>query len=143
MIRLDLRYRFARWGERLTLGIIWALPRKWISWAIYRAMAHATQGPWSGEIVDFDIPVSRLLDRWERTTRYTDQQRRLIEAANAAQANRAHGPLPLKELDSPSLDRDRWERLSRYTDRQRRLIETVKSDPRGLIASQQGESRDA
>ena len=62
--RLDIPYGIMKWREKWLLRIVWALPRKWITWGIYRAMAHATTGRWGHEIVDFQMPVAKLIDRW-------------------------------------------------------------------------------
>ena len=62
--RLDIPYRIMKFREKMLLKSVWALPRNWITWAIYRAMAHATSGPWGNEVVDFQMPVAKLIDRW-------------------------------------------------------------------------------
>ena len=62
--RLDIPYRIFRLREKWLLKIVWSLPESWITWAVYRAMAKATTGPWKHEIVDFQMPVAKLIDRW-------------------------------------------------------------------------------
>lgn len=63
-LRLDLRYRWNRWCEKMVMGFVWALPRRVVMWAFMRVMAHATQGPWGNEHPD-DVTWGMALKRWE------------------------------------------------------------------------------
>ena len=46
------------------MWLAWRLPRRLVYMAVIRAWAHATQGPWSGDIVT-EVRVGTALNRWD------------------------------------------------------------------------------
>ncbi len=59
----EIRYQATKRLESLQLKIVWHLPRWVIRWAVVRATLHATNGKWSGEIVN-EIPATEVSKRW-------------------------------------------------------------------------------
>ena len=49
--------------ERLKVAIVWRLPHWLVYWCIIRAIAWATTGEWSGEVMGKATGV-QVLDRW-------------------------------------------------------------------------------
>ncbi len=62
-MRYSIAYRYHRLSERLLMAIAWALPKKLVMWCAVRVGAHATTGPYSGQIVP-DLKFVDALDRW-------------------------------------------------------------------------------
>lgn len=49
--------------EKLLIFIAWRLPKQLVMWCAVRVGAHATQGPYSNQIVP-DLPFMDALKRW-------------------------------------------------------------------------------
>ncbi len=62
--RFDLRYKAIRLREKWLMKFVWALPREVIRWAVVRATAHATMGPWGMEHPGA-VTAFTVMDRWE------------------------------------------------------------------------------
>ena len=56
----------ARWRYQFAMHIAYSLPRSVVNWALIRAWAHATAGPWSHEDVS-SVTASEMIKRWEET----------------------------------------------------------------------------
>lgn len=63
-MKIWLRWKLSRLRERALQFIVWrCLPRGVVYWAAIRLMAHATQGPWSNQIVP-ELSAMDALKRW-------------------------------------------------------------------------------
>lgn len=49
--------------ERLTIKLAWLMPRRLAYWCAIRVGAHATQGPYSDQVVP-DLKFMDALQRW-------------------------------------------------------------------------------
>ena len=56
-----------RWRYEFAMHAAYALPRCIVNWALIRAWAHATTGPWSDEEVS-SVTASEMIKRWEKET---------------------------------------------------------------------------
>ena len=56
--------RKEKYKDQLAQWVVWKLPHRIIYWATIRAVAHATQGPYS-EVMVPSVSVMDVLDRWE------------------------------------------------------------------------------
>lgn len=56
---------WVRWRFQLAMQLAYMLPRRVVGFAIIRAWAHATTGPWSHEEAT-GITTSDMLERWEK-----------------------------------------------------------------------------
>lgn len=54
-----------RLTEKLSIWIVWLLPRVVVRWAFFRVMAHATTGKY-GSTVAGDLKAFDAIDRWEK-----------------------------------------------------------------------------
>lgn len=61
--RIDARYRWLKLSEWVTIKIVWALPRRWIYWAVIRCWAEATAGEHKTQHPD-DITWGMALKAW-------------------------------------------------------------------------------
>ncbi len=59
-----LRYGIPHFQEKVWIAIAWRLPRKLAYWAAVRVMVHATQGPYSNQVVP-DLYAMDALKRWD------------------------------------------------------------------------------
>lgn len=61
-----LRYHLSRERilERVCTAIAWRLPRRLVMWCAIRVIAHATQGPYSGQVVP-ELTAMDALKRWD------------------------------------------------------------------------------
>jgi hypothetical protein len=50
--------------ERLQMKLVWMLPRWVIRWAVVRAIAHATTGEWSNQVVP-ELTAMDAMQRWD------------------------------------------------------------------------------
>ena len=62
-MRAWLRYEFPNITEGILLWIVWRLPRTLVKWCAVRVIAHATQGPYSNQVVT-DLTAIDALKRW-------------------------------------------------------------------------------
>ena len=53
-------------SERFWFWLAWRLPRRLALFATVRVAAHATQGPYSHQVVP-DLTVMQALQRWDQT----------------------------------------------------------------------------
>ena len=51
--------------EKITMFIVWRLPKPIVYWSAIRLGAHATQGPYSNQVVP-DLLFMDALKRWEK-----------------------------------------------------------------------------
>ena len=51
-------------ADKLIMEIAWLLPRRLVYWCAIRLASHATQGPYSSQIVP-DLNFTDALKRWE------------------------------------------------------------------------------
>ena len=50
--------------ERVVMWFVWMLPRWLVKWCVVRAVAYATTGKWSGQIVP-ELTAMDALERWD------------------------------------------------------------------------------
>jgi hypothetical protein len=62
--KYDARWYLDRWAEKALMALVWRLPRRLVYWCAIRVVAHATQGPYSAQIVP-DLSAMDALKRWE------------------------------------------------------------------------------
>ena len=61
----DFHYELHRWKEKITMKIVWALPKYIVYWCVIRVWASATSG--SGPFCNFspcDVRVDQALNAW-------------------------------------------------------------------------------
>lgn len=105
------RARGGPMGERALMELVWRLPRKVIAWALIRAWAHASSGPWSDEAAP-ELSMELVVRRWDQPhddeptrpgwlRRLMDPQRATLEQhrdANLAYAvEKLNRELPVEE----------------------------------------------
>ena len=49
--------------EKIWMWLAWRLPKELVKWAAIRLMAHATQGPYSNQVVP-ELSAMDALKRW-------------------------------------------------------------------------------
>ena len=60
---MDVRYEWNKWTEWCWMKLAWWMPKTLTYWCAIRLMAHATQGPYSTQVVP-DLTAMDALTRW-------------------------------------------------------------------------------
>jgi len=54
---------FYRMKEKITIWLVWCLPKYLVMWCYYRVAAHASSGKWGNDGVP-DITMMDAIERW-------------------------------------------------------------------------------
>jgi len=63
-LKFNILYRIKRLKERLTMKIVWCMPKTLVRWCVYRVLAKATTGKYGKNIVS-QVTCFNALDIWE------------------------------------------------------------------------------
>ena len=64
-MRMNMKTMTYKAKPKIVRWIVWRLPRSIVYWSAIRLMAHATQGPYSNQVVP-ELLAMDALERWDK-----------------------------------------------------------------------------